>query len=73
MHVSQEVLSVSTRKSINICELEPHRFIYEPICDKRYIYIYMYVCIYIYIYKVVSNVCIHRGSNCERSQGHKHM
>ena len=31
MQVYQEVLSVSTRKSINICELEPHGFIYEPI------------------------------------------
>ena len=70
MQVNQEVLSVSTRKSINICELEPHGFIYEPICDKK-IYTYMYI--YIYVDIVVSNVCIHRGSNCERSQGHKHM
>ena len=60
---------MSTRKSINICELEPHGFIYEPICDKKYIHI----CIYIYVDIVVRNVCIHRGSNCERSQGHKHM
>ena len=39
IRVYQEVLSVSTPKSINICELEPHGFLYERICNMIYIYI----------------------------------
>ena len=49
MQVYQEVLSVSTRKSINICEREAHGFIYEPICDNIYVYMYIYMYIYICI------------------------
>ena len=60
MHVYQEVLSVSTRKGINICELFQHGFIYKRICDMIFVYLWVYA-------------SISRGSKCEHSQEHKHM
>ena len=66
MHVYQEVLSVSTRKGINICEFAKHGFIYERICNMICMYIYIYVYLWAY-------ACIQRGSNCEPSQGQRNM
>ena len=60
LHVHQEVLSVSTRKGIHICELFQHGFIYKRICDMTYVYLWAYA-------------CTSRGSKFEHSQGHKHM
>ena len=63
MHVYQEFQSVSTRKSINICELELHGFIYERICDIIYIYI---SCEQMYVYKEVLTVSTPKGKDiCE--------
>ena len=64
MHVYQEVLSLRTCKGISICELESHGFIYERICNMILIYIYIFV---------IVCVCVQRGSNCEHSQGQRHM
>ena len=58
--VYQEVLSVSTRKGISICELFQHGFIYKRICDMIFVYLWVYA-------------SISRGSKCEHSQEHKHM
>ena len=60
MDVYKEVLSVSTRKGTDICEFAQHGFTYKIIFDMMYVYLRVYA-------------CIQRGSNCEHSQGHRHM
>ena len=60
MYVCKEVLSASTRRGTDICEFAQHGFTYKSICDMIYVYFWVYA-------------CIQRGSNCEHSQGHKHM
>ena len=55
---------MSTPKSINICELEPHGFLYERICNM--IYIYIYSCEQMYVYKEVLTVSAPKGKDiCE--------
>ena len=60
MYVCKEVLSASTRRGTDICEFAQHGFTYKSICDMIYVYFWVYA-------------CIQRGSNCEHSQGHRHM
>ena len=60
MYVCKEVLSASTRRGTDICEFAQHGFTYKSICDMIYVYFWVYA-------------CIQRSSNCEHSQGHKHM
>ena len=60
MFVYNEVLTLSTRKGTDICEFAQHGFTYKSICNIKYVYLRLYL-------------CIQRGSNCEHSQGRRHM
>ena len=60
MYVCKDVLSVSTRKGTDICEFAQHEVIHKCICNMKFVYLWVYL-------------CIQRGSNCEQSQGHKHL
>ena len=63
MYVCKEVLSASTRKGTNKCESAQNGLIYQRIRD-----MILGICILVSI-----GMCIKRGSECENSQGHKHM
>ena len=60
MYVCKEVLTVSTRKGIELCEFAQHGVIHTSIRNMKFVNLWVYL-------------CIQRGSNCEHSQGHRHM
>ena len=60
MYVCKEVLTVSTGKGTDICEFAQHGVIHKSICNMKFVYLWVYL-------------CRQRGSNCEQSQGHKHI
>ena len=51
---------MSTRKGTDICEFAQHGVIHKSICNMKYLHLQVYL-------------CLQRGSNCEHSQGHKHI
>ena len=61
MHVYKEVLSVSTGKGTSKCESAQNGLIYQRIRD-----MILDICILV-------SIGIKRDSECEHSQGHKHM
>ena len=68
MYIRKEVLSASTRKGTDICELAQHGFTYKSIVDMIYIYVcvYMYTCEYMHVYREVLSVSTRKGIDiCE--------
>ena len=64
LHVHREVLTVSVRKGTDICEIAHKGLLYKSICDLKN----MHTCEYLHVHKEVLTC-----SNCERSQGQRHM
>ena len=58
LHVYKEVRSVSTREGTDICEFAHDGFVHKSFYDLKDVYLRVFA-------------CKQRGSNCERSQGHK--
>ena len=55
--------AVSNRKGTDICEFAlfaQHEVIHKSICNMKFVNLWIYL-------------CIQRSSNCEHSQGHRHM
>ena len=63
MHVYREVLSVSTRKSTDICEFAQHGVIHKSTVS---VISNMYTCEHMYVYKEVPSVSTRKGTDiCE--------